>query len=177
MPMPSAASGAKSAGMRLKTISLARTNSARLILYATTGPVMTSDVPHWPKRVSTDLMKPSAIARIRGRSDVKPGVAEANHYLFDGNRSLQTTVMKSENLVTALSMGSNYVARAPATGSRRRRRRLSAERVRRLMHYGQILQSHALHFFHLSSPDLLFGFDPLKLALRGSLSVRDWVPF
>jgi NAD-reducing hydrogenase large subunit len=27
------------------------------------------------------------------------------------------------------------------------------------MHYGQILQSHALHFFHLSAPDLLFGFD------------------
>jgi NAD-reducing hydrogenase large subunit len=27
------------------------------------------------------------------------------------------------------------------------------------MHYGQILQSHALHFFHLASPDLLFGFD------------------
>ncbi|WP_300453057.1 Ni/Fe hydrogenase subunit alpha [Accumulibacter sp.] len=35
----------------------------------------------------------------------------------------------------------------------------SAEQLRRLMHYGQILQSHALHFFHLSSPDLLFGFD------------------
>lgn len=35
----------------------------------------------------------------------------------------------------------------------------TAEVVRRLMHYGQILQSHALHFFHLSSPDLLFGFD------------------
>ncbi|MFZ4536134.1 Ni/Fe hydrogenase subunit alpha [Propionivibrio sp.] len=35
----------------------------------------------------------------------------------------------------------------------------SAEKLRRLMHYGQILQSHALHFFHLSSPDLLFGFD------------------
>ncbi len=35
----------------------------------------------------------------------------------------------------------------------------SADRVRRLMHYGQMLQSHALHFFHLSSPDLLFGFD------------------
>lgn len=35
----------------------------------------------------------------------------------------------------------------------------TAERLRRLMHYGQILQSHALHFFHLSSPDLLFGFD------------------
>ncbi|NTV95772.1 MAG: Ni/Fe hydrogenase subunit alpha [Thiobacillus sp.] len=35
----------------------------------------------------------------------------------------------------------------------------SAEKLRRLMHYGQILQSHALHFFHLASPDLLFGFD------------------
>ena len=35
----------------------------------------------------------------------------------------------------------------------------TAEKVRRLMHYGQILQSHALHFFHLSSPDLLFGTD------------------
>ena len=34
----------------------------------------------------------------------------------------------------------------------------TAEKTRRLMHYGQILQSHALHFFHLSSPDLLFGF-------------------
>ena len=33
-----------------------------------------------------------------------------------------------------------------------------AEKMRRLMHYGQIFQSHALHFFHLSSPDLLFGF-------------------
>ena len=35
----------------------------------------------------------------------------------------------------------------------------TAEKIRRLMHYGQILQSHALHFFHLVSPDLLFGFD------------------
>jgi len=35
----------------------------------------------------------------------------------------------------------------------------TAEKVRRLMHYGQILQSHALHFFYLASPDLLFGFD------------------
>ncbi len=34
----------------------------------------------------------------------------------------------------------------------------TADRVRRLMHYGQILQSHALHFFYLASPDLLFGF-------------------
>ena len=35
----------------------------------------------------------------------------------------------------------------------------SATQIRRLMHYGQVMQSHALHFFHLSSPDLLFGFD------------------
>lgn len=35
----------------------------------------------------------------------------------------------------------------------------TAEKIRRLMHYGQILQSHALHFFHLCSPDFLFGFD------------------
>ena len=27
------------------------------------------------------------------------------------------------------------------------------------MHYGQTFQSHALHFFHLASPDLLFGID------------------
>ena len=35
----------------------------------------------------------------------------------------------------------------------------TAELIRRLMHYGQILQSHALHFYHLASPDLLLGFD------------------
>jgi len=35
----------------------------------------------------------------------------------------------------------------------------TAEKMRRLMHYGQVFQSHALHFFHLASPDLLFGFD------------------
>jgi len=34
----------------------------------------------------------------------------------------------------------------------------SATKLRRLLHFGQVLQSHALHFFHLSSPDLLFGF-------------------
>jgi NAD-reducing hydrogenase large subunit len=35
----------------------------------------------------------------------------------------------------------------------------TAEKMRRLMHYGQMFQSHALHFFHLASPDLLFGTD------------------
>jgi len=35
----------------------------------------------------------------------------------------------------------------------------SALKIRRLMHYGQVMQSHALHYFYLASPDLLFGFD------------------
>jgi NAD-reducing hydrogenase large subunit len=35
----------------------------------------------------------------------------------------------------------------------------TAEKMRRLMHYAQIFQSHSLHFFHLASPDLLFGLD------------------
>ncbi|NWF38095.1 Ni/Fe hydrogenase subunit alpha [Mariprofundus sp. NF] len=34
----------------------------------------------------------------------------------------------------------------------------TATKLRKLLHFGQTLQSHALHFFHLSSPDLLFGF-------------------
>jgi len=33
----------------------------------------------------------------------------------------------------------------------------TAEKMRRLMHYGQILQSNAVNFFHLASPDLLLG--------------------
>ena len=35
----------------------------------------------------------------------------------------------------------------------------TARRLRRMMNLGQILQSHALSFFHLSAPDLLLGFD------------------
>jgi len=35
----------------------------------------------------------------------------------------------------------------------------TAEKMRRLMHYGQMLQSHALHFFHLCAPDFLLGLD------------------
>ena len=51
----------------------------------------------------------------------------------------------------------------------------SANAVRRLMHYGQILQSHALHFFHLSSPDLLFGFDS-EVAKRNIVGVAQAHP-
>jgi NAD-reducing hydrogenase large subunit len=36
---------------------------------------------------------------------------------------------------------------------------LAAEKQRRLLNYAQVLQSHALSFFHLSSPDLLLGMD------------------
>ena len=36
---------------------------------------------------------------------------------------------------------------------------VTTDKLRRLLHFGQVLQSHALHFFHLSSPDLLFGFE------------------
>lgn len=46
----------------------------------------------------------------------------------------------------------------------------TAEKMRRLMHYGQMLQSHALHFFHLCSPDLLFGFDA-DVAIRNVIGV------
>ena len=35
----------------------------------------------------------------------------------------------------------------------------TGDKMRRLMHYGQFFQSHVLHFFHLVSPDLLFGVD------------------
>ncbi len=35
----------------------------------------------------------------------------------------------------------------------------AAEKQRRLVNYAQILQSHALSFFHLSSPDFLLGMD------------------
>jgi NAD-reducing hydrogenase large subunit len=51
----------------------------------------------------------------------------------------------------------------------------TAERVRRLMHYGQMLQSHALHFFHLASPDLLFGFGS-DLAKRNIVGVAAAFP-
>ncbi len=44
----------------------------------------------------------------------------------------------------------------------------TAEKIRRLMHFGQIFQSHALHFFHLASPDLLFGTDGTATSAFGA---------
>ncbi len=51
----------------------------------------------------------------------------------------------------------------------------TAEKMRRLMHYGQMFQSHALHFFHLVSPDLLFGFDA-DPAIRNVIGVAQKYP-
>jgi len=51
----------------------------------------------------------------------------------------------------------------------------TAEKIRRLMHYGQMFQSHALHFFHLCSPDLLFGFDA-DVAIRNVIGVAAKYP-
>ncbi len=51
----------------------------------------------------------------------------------------------------------------------------TAEKMRRLMHYGQFFQSHALHFFHLVSPDLLFGFDA-DPAIRNVIGVAAKFP-
>ena len=47
-----------------------------------------------------------------------------------------------------------------------------AKLLRELMHMGQTLQSHALHFFHLASPDLLLGMDadPAKRNVIGLIS-------
>lgn len=51
----------------------------------------------------------------------------------------------------------------------------TAEKIRRLMHYGQIFQSHVLHFFHLCSPDLLFGFDA-DVKIRNIIGVIQQYP-
>jgi NAD-reducing hydrogenase large subunit len=51
----------------------------------------------------------------------------------------------------------------------------TAEKIRRLMHYGQFFQSHALHFFHLCSPDLLFWFDA-DPAVRNVIGVAKKYP-
>jgi NAD-reducing hydrogenase large subunit len=47
----------------------------------------------------------------------------------------------------------------------------AAEKQRRLVNYAQLLQSHALSFFHLSAPDLLLGMDapPEKRNILGLL--------
>jgi NAD-reducing hydrogenase large subunit len=50
----------------------------------------------------------------------------------------------------------------------------TAHMLRQLMHMGQCVQSHALSFFHLSSPDLLMGFDcePEKRNIFGLIAAQ-----
>jgi NAD-reducing hydrogenase large subunit len=51
----------------------------------------------------------------------------------------------------------------------------TAEKMRRLMHYGQILQSNAVNFFHLASPDLLLGIES-PIGKRNILGVIERFP-
>ena len=54
---------------------------------------------------------------------------------------------------------------------------LAAVKLRRLMNLAQIVQSHSLSFFHLSSPDLILGFDsdPTKRNIFGLIGAdREW---
>ena len=52
---------------------------------------------------------------------------------------------------------------------------VAADKLRRLLHFGQVMQSHALHFFHLSSPDLLFGFES-DISKRSVIAVLSEYP-
>jgi NAD-reducing hydrogenase large subunit len=51
----------------------------------------------------------------------------------------------------------------------------TAEKLRRLLHYAQIVQSHALNFFYLASPDLLLGFES-EVAKRNIVGVAAAFP-
>ena len=51
----------------------------------------------------------------------------------------------------------------------------TADKMRRLMHYGQVLQSNAVNFFHLASPDLLLGFEA-PVAQRNIVGVIEAFP-
>ena len=49
----------------------------------------------------------------------------------------------------------------------------TATKIRRLLHYAQVFQSHALHFFYLASPDLLFGVDaPVEKRSVGAVAME-----
>jgi NAD-reducing hydrogenase large subunit len=50
----------------------------------------------------------------------------------------------------------------------------TAEKLRRLLNWGQLVQSHALSFFHLSGPDLLLGMesDPAQRNIMGLIEAH-----
>ena len=79
------------------------------------------------------------------------GICPVSHHLAAGKAIDQLVGVDPENLPTA------------------------ATKLRRLLHFGQVLQSHALHFFHLSSPDLLFGFES-DIGKRNIIAVLESYP-
>jgi NAD-reducing hydrogenase large subunit len=50
-----------------------------------------------------------------------------------------------------------------------------AKLLRELMHMGQTIQSHSMHFFHLASPDLVLGFDA-DPAIRNVVGIINAAP-
>ncbi len=49
----------------------------------------------------------------------------------------------------------------------------TATKIRRLLHLAQVFQSHALHFFYLASPDLLFGMNaPVEKRSVGAVAME-----
>jgi len=51
----------------------------------------------------------------------------------------------------------------------------TAKKLRKLIHMAQLVQSHALHFFYLASPELVFGFDA-DPAIRNVVGVISKIP-
>jgi NAD-reducing hydrogenase large subunit len=68
------------------------------------------------------------------------------------------------HLLASAKTGDEILAVAPPA---------AAVKLRRLMNLGQIVQSHALSFFHLSAPDLILGFDsdPAQRNVFGLIAV------
>lgn len=79
------------------------------------------------------------------------GICPVSHHLAAGKAIDQLVGVDPENLPTV------------------------ATKLRRLLHFGQVMQSHALHFFHLSSPDLLFGFES-EISKRNIIAVLNDYP-
>jgi NAD-reducing hydrogenase large subunit len=72
------------------------------------------------------------------------------------------------HLIASAKTGDHIMAVSPPPG---------AIKLRRLMNLAQIVQSHSLSFFHLSSPDLILGFDsdPARRNLIGLIAAdRDF---
>jgi NAD-reducing hydrogenase large subunit len=67
------------------------------------------------------------------------------------------------HLIASAKAGDQIMAVSPPPG---------AIKLRRLMNLAQIVQSHSLSFFHLSAPDLIFGFDsdPARRNLVGLIA-------